>query len=85
MQPIATDDPVAWCVSLMSVTRLRCAKTAERIEFLFAENTFVDPRSIVSDRGVDPHGDGKGFDAVFANGLLLACQRIRQTESDITE
>jgi len=31
---IATDDHVAWCVSL-SVTRLHCANTAERIEVLF--------------------------------------------------
>jgi len=35
MRPIATDDIVAWYVSqsvCLSVARLRCAKTAERIE-----------------------------------------------------
>jgi len=36
-RPIATGDPVAWCVS---VTRLRPAKAAERIEVLFGVETF---------------------------------------------
>jgi len=32
---IATDDPVAWCGCVcLSVTRLRCAKSAEKIEVL---------------------------------------------------
>jgi len=35
MCPAVTDDPVACCVS-MSVTRLRCAKTAEWIKVIFA-------------------------------------------------
>jgi len=39
MRPIATDDSVAFCVSL-SVTRLRCAKMTERIEILFRAETF---------------------------------------------
>jgi len=38
MRPIATDDPVAWCVS---VTRLCCAKTAKRIKILFGVGTLV--------------------------------------------
>jgi len=41
----ATDDPVAWCVSLslcQSVTLLNCAKPAERIDVLFG----VEPRHI---------------------------------------
>jgi len=34
MRPIATDNRLVWCVS-QSVARLRCAKTAERIEVVF--------------------------------------------------
>jgi len=38
MRPIATHDPVVWCVS-QSVARLHCTKTAERIEVLFGVET----------------------------------------------
>jgi len=38
MRPVATDDPVAWCVCR---ARLRCAKTAERIEVLFGVDTIL--------------------------------------------
>jgi len=48
MWPIATDDPVARSVCL-SVTRLRCAKTAKKMEVLFGVETLGDPRHIVLD------------------------------------
>jgi len=44
MRSIATDDPVAWCISVPvspSATRLGCAKTAEQIEVLFGVETVV--------------------------------------------
>jgi len=46
MWSIETDDLVAWYVSL-SVTRLRCAKTAKRIEVLFVAKTRRNPRHFV--------------------------------------
>jgi len=38
----------------LSVTRLHCAKTAERIEVLFGIETYGDPGHIVLDGGADP-------------------------------
>jgi len=50
IQPIATDDPVAWCVSLpVSVTQLRCAKTDEQIEIPFGVEIFGEPGHTVLD------------------------------------
>jgi len=46
MRPVAADDPVALCVC-QSVTRLRFAKAAERIEVLFVVETLENPRHIV--------------------------------------
>jgi len=54
----ATNDRVAWYVTL-SVTRLRCAKTAERIEVRFGVETFRGPRNILLDGGPDPSGEGE--------------------------
>jgi len=74
MRRIATDDPVAWCISL-SVTRLRCAKTAERIEVLFGVATFGDPRPIAFYGDPDPptaRGIGKKFYPLQSIGILLA-------------
>jgi len=51
MRPV-TDDPVAWRVSL-SVTRLSCAKTTERIEVRFRMQTLRDPIHIASGEGPD--------------------------------
>jgi len=53
MWTIATGDPVAWCVSL-TATRVRCAKTAERIEVLFVAATLEYQRHILFDGGLDP-------------------------------
>jgi len=50
VQRTATDDPVA----CLSVTRLCCAQTAERIEVLFGTETPGDPRYSVLDGGSDP-------------------------------
>jgi len=44
MRLFATDGPITVC---MSVTRLRCAKTAFKIEVMFEEETVGDPRRIV--------------------------------------
>jgi len=41
------------CLSCSS-SRLRCAKTAERIKMLFGVNTPGGPWNIVSDGGADP-------------------------------
>jgi len=46
MRPIATDDSVAWYVS-QSVTRLRFAKTAERIAVMFGVEIPGIQRNIV--------------------------------------
>jgi len=49
-RPIATVDHVAWYSSqsvCLSVTRLRCAKTAERIKVLFGMDILADPRHTV--------------------------------------
>jgi len=48
MRPIATDDPVAWTVSL-SVTRLSCAKTSKQIEVLVEVKTLGDPKHVLLD------------------------------------
>jgi len=42
------NDPVAWCVSQL-FTRLRCTKTAGRIEVLFELETLGDQKYIVFD------------------------------------
>jgi len=52
-RPIATDDPVAWCINL-SVMLQRCAKTAERIEVLYRNETPGEPRHIVLDSIPNP-------------------------------
>jgi len=53
MRPCATDDPVA-CVSVcLSVTRMRCAKTAERIDMLLGVETSGDPNRSVLDGCAD--------------------------------
>jgi len=56
---VATDDLVAWFFSLslcwsvtLFVTRLNCAKTAERIDVLFGVDTLKDTRRIVLDGGL---------------------------------
>jgi len=38
----------------MFVTRLSCAKTAERLEILFGVETLGDPRHVVLDADPDP-------------------------------
>jgi len=53
MRPITNDDFVALFVSL-SVTRLRCAKTAGRIEVAFAVETLGGPKHTVLDEGFGP-------------------------------
>jgi len=58
MCPGATSDPVARCVSLsvhLSVTRLRCAKTSERIEVLSGVETLVDLKHTVLDGVPTPY------------------------------
>jgi len=69
MLTIATSVPVAWCVNL-SVTLLRPAKTAERIDVLVEVETVGDPRNIVLNGGPDLP-TGRGFDAAFAKTLWL--------------
>jgi len=51
MRPIATDDPVVWRVCLSCP---RCAKAAERVEFLLGMETFGYPRHFVFNGGYDP-------------------------------
>jgi len=53
MRPIATDNPVAWCVSLF-VTKLSCLKAVERIKVLFEAETLWYPKHIVLDGGHNP-------------------------------
>jgi len=48
MRTIATDDPVARRV-ILSVMRVSCAKTAERIDVLLGTQTPVSQRNIVLD------------------------------------
>jgi len=57
----ATDDSMTWCVCLclyhsayLSVTRLCCVKTAERIEVLFGMETLWHPRHILFDGRIGP-------------------------------
>jgi len=45
MRTAAIDVPVAWASVTLSVTRLRCAKAAKRIEVLFGMKTFGDPKN----------------------------------------
>jgi len=54
MQTIATDDPVACMFVCRSDTRLLPAKTAKRIEVIFAMKTSEGPRNIKLDVGLDP-------------------------------
>jgi len=63
MQPIATDDPVAWCVSLFA-TLLSWAKTAERIEVLFVVETSPKTHTVV-DGG--PYSEGRRVGENFAH------------------
>jgi len=54
MRPIATDGPVAGCVSQfvsLTLMRLRCSKTDERIDVLFGMETVEDSRQVVLDGG----------------------------------
>jgi len=54
----------------VSVTCLRCAKTAKRIEVLLGVDTIGNPGSIVLDRGTDPlMVKERTFDTAF--GKLL--------------
>jgi len=56
----------------LSVTRLRCAKTAERIDVLFGTDTPGDPRHTVLDGSlVTRYGEERGkFETAFAELLL---------------
>jgi len=60
MQTIATDVPVRQSVCLSrGYTRLRCAKTAERIEVLFMVNT-LGAKGTSCQTGIPiPQGEGK--------------------------
>jgi len=49
-----------------SVTRLRCANTAERIDILLEVEISGNPRNILSDEGLD---FSLGFDTAFAKLL----------------
>jgi len=60
MRTIAIDDPGV----CQSVTRAKCAKTAERIDVLFGVETPLDPRSTPSHTA-----RRKGSDATFAKLL----------------
>jgi len=51
-RPIATDNPLAWCVSL-PVTWLLCTKTAKRIEVLFGVENLEDTRHTVLNGDLD--------------------------------
>jgi len=63
-----------------SVTRLRCAKTAERIQVLLRMETLGDPRNIILDGSPD---FSHGFNAAIANLLwplvdyVYTCRYIR--------
>jgi len=70
MQPTVTDDLTAWCDNL-SVTRLRCAKTAERVDVLFEAETLADSRHIVLYGAPIPLQGERGFDAAFVKLLWL--------------
>jgi len=68
LRTVAFNDPwrlsVCTCVCLScGFTRLRCAKTVERIKVLLGLETYTDSRSIV----LDGHPNfSHGFDAAFA-------------------
>jgi len=62
---VTTNDPADWC---LSVTRMRCAKTAElmEVQVLFGVETLSDPRHIALDGGsrfpcVKGRESGKNF------------------------
>jgi len=73
MQLIATEVSVCQSVCLLrSFTRLRCAKTAKRIEVLFGVKTLGGPRNTVfvgSFDSLTARGRGSAFDAAFAKLL----------------
>jgi len=67
MRPIATSDPVAWCVG-QTVCLPVSVKTTERITILFGMGTLRDPRHIVLDGGPDSPTAREGrrkFNAAF--------------------
>jgi len=69
---IATDDPVAWCVSL-SVTPLSCAKTAERVEtVLDPMHTVLDGRSdCLSQEGTEDFTNVQQCSLKFSVGFVF--------------
>jgi len=70
MRPIATNDPVAWCVSFFVCHAAALCKTAERIEVMFSVEIFRGPRYVMSDGGPDPL-TAREVDAAFLKVLLL--------------
>jgi len=58
--------------ALFGFIRVRCTKTAERIEVLFGLKTLRGPRNIVLDGGPDLPTERErrsAFDAIFAKSL----------------
>jgi len=71
MRAIATDVFLVWYVSSLSVTRLRPAKMAKRIEVLLGINILGAPKVILNE-GPDPHTTrGEGIQWIRCGFCLM--------------
>lgn len=83
MRPTAIDDSVARCVRL-SVTRLRNAKTTQRIEVLIGLQTFGDPENILLYGGRDsPTTCGRLHGLNFASFKVYEFVRLNSEVSSL--
>jgi len=77
---IATDDSLTWCVSqsvCLSVTRLYCANTTERIEVQFGVEALGSPRNIVFYGGSDfPTNSMQPSPNYFDRWCFISCRTL---------